>query len=257
MSSIIEASQVTKVYREGASEVHALRNLSLAIRESEVLAVTGTSGAGKSTLLHVLGLLDTPTSGTISYRGQLVSTMPSAELARIRNEHFGFVFQFFHLLPDLSALENVLLPDMVASSYFGWRKMKKRHNAEHALDIVGLAKRMRHRPNQLSGGEKQRVAIARALVRGPDVIFCDEPTGNLDSRTSAEIQDLLLELNRQTRQTFVIVTHDVALASRADRIAKMKDGSIDEIIGRAPAGTMQGGKIQGSRSTGAASPHAS
>ena len=233
MSNILEARKVTKVYKEGATEVYALRGVDLVVERGEVLAITGASGAGKSTLLHVLGLLDVPTAGCVLYSDRAVSTLPSAEVARIRNEHFGFVFQFFHLLPDLTALENVLLPEMVASSYFGWRKIRKRSNAEQALKLVGLAGRMRHKPRQLSGGEKQRVAIARALVRDPDAIFCDEPTGNLDSKTSAGIQDLMFELNRTTGQTFVIVTHDAPLASRANRIANMKDGCISEIAGKA------------------------
>jgi len=229
MSSILEAADVSKVYLDGATEVHALRGARLEIERGEVLAITGTSGAGKSTLLHVLGLLDEPTGGCVLYCGRKVSTLPSAEVARIRNAHFGFVFQFFHLLPDLTALENVQLPQMVASSYFGWRALKKRGDGERALAMVGLADRMRHKPRQLSGGEKQRVAIARALVHNPDVIFCDEPTGNLDSKTSAGIQNLMFDLNRKTGQTFVIVTHEAALASRANRIAKMKDGCIDKI----------------------------
>jgi len=229
MSSILEAIDVTKVYQEGATQVHALRGATLAIERGEVLAVTGASGAGKSTLLHVLGLLDEPTGGCVTYCGREVSTLPSAEVARIRNAHFGFVFQFFHLLPDLTALENVQLPQMVASSYFGWGSVKKHGDGERALAMVGLADRMRHKPRQLSGGEKQRVAIARALVHNPDVIFCDEPTGNLDSKTSAGIQNLMFDLNRKAGQTFVIVTHDAALASRANRIARMKDGSIDKI----------------------------
>jgi len=242
MSSIIEASGLTKIYREGASEVYALDALDLAIEESEALAITGESGAGKSTLLHVLGLLDAPTEGAISYRGRLLTSLSPAEMAEIRNRHFGFVFQFFHLLPDLNALENVMLPDMVASDYFGWRRKEKRRAAEKALEMVGLATRLRHKPSQLSGGEKQRVAIARALVKNPDVIFCDEPTGNLDSKTSAEIHDLIFDLNRSTGQTFVIVTHDTALASRARRIARMKDGSINEIVSNSsPPDTVSAG----------------
>ncbi|HUS59723.1 MAG TPA: ABC transporter ATP-binding protein [Planctomycetota bacterium] len=234
MSSILEASGVNKAYLDGSMRVFALRNLNLAVEESETLAITGESGAGKSTLLHVLGLLDVPTSGAIMYRGRDVLGLSSSEVAEIRNRHFGFVFQFFHLLPDLSALENVMLPEMVASRYFGWRRAEAEGRAKQALDIVGLAQRMHHRPSQLSGGEKQRVAIARALVRKPDVIFCDEPTGNLDSKTSREIHDLIFELNRTSRQTFVIVTHDLALAARADRTVKMRDGSINEITSREP-----------------------
>jgi len=243
MSSIVEASHVTRVYRDGTSEVYALRDLSLAIDEGEALAITGESGSGKSTLLHVLGLLDAPSEGSVSYRGRLLGTLGPAERAEIRNRCFGFVFQFFHLLPDLNALENVMLPDMVASGYLGWQRKEKRKAAERALAKVGLASRLRHRPSQLSGGEKQRVAIARALVKDPDVVFCDEPTGNLDSKTSADIHDLMFELNRTTHQTFVIVTHDMALAQRAHRIATMKDGSINEVVGNSsrPHGGSAGG----------------
>ncbi|NQT21394.1 MAG: ABC transporter ATP-binding protein [Planctomycetes bacterium] len=230
MSSILQASGLTKVYREGGSAVYALRSLNLAIEEGETLAVTGESGAGKSTLLHMLGLLDVPTAGSVSYRGRRLEALTSTEMADIRNTHFGFVFQFFRLLPDLSALENVMLPDMIASSYLGWWLGKKRKLAQEALEKVGLAQRVRHRPSQLSGGEKQRVAIARALVRSPDVIFCDEPTGNLDSKTSEEIHNLIFDLNRTTGRTFVIVTHDTTLESRARRIVNMEDGSIREII---------------------------
>ena len=230
MNSIVEAAGVTKIYREGASEVHALRDLNLAVGEGETLAITGASGSGKSTLLHVLGLLDTPTQGVVSYRGTPANSLTSTEMADIRNRHFGFVFQFFHLLPDLNALENVMLPDMVSSDYYMWRRKEKQKTAEQALDMVGLAQRMRHKPSQLSGGEKQRVAIARALVKKPDVIFCDEPTGNLDSKTSGEIHNLIIELNRTTRQTFVIVTHDPTLASQVGRVARMEDGRIDEIV---------------------------
>ena len=234
MSSILEASGLTKIYRDGDSEVYALDDMSLVIEEGETLAVTGESGAGKSTLLHMLGLLDVPTAGSVIYRGRRLDALTSTEMAEIRNTHFGFVFQFFRLLPDLNALENVMLPDMIASSYLGWRRKEKKRIAQEALEKVGLAGRVRHKPSQLSGGEKQRVAIARALVRNPDVIFCDEPTGNLDSKTSAEIHDLIFELNRTSGQTVVIVTHDAALASRARRIVNMQDGSINEIIENSP-----------------------
>jgi len=241
MSSIIEATRLSKVYRDGTSQVYALREVSLIVNEGETLAITGESGAGKSTLLHVLGLLDKPTGGTVLYRGQDLARLSDAQASDIRNRRFGFVFQFFHLLPDLNALENVMLPEMVASGYLGWRGKEAREAALRALETVGLADRLRHRPSQLSGGEKQRVAIARALVRNPEVVFCDEPTGNLDSKTSAGILDLVFKLNRTTGQTFLIVTHDASLAARAHRIARMWDGSISDIIvnpepaGRAPA----------------------
>jgi len=227
---IIEASHLTKTYLDGTSEIRALDDLTLAIEEGEILTITGESGAGKSTLLHVLGLLDTPSKGTLFYRGRELGQLSSNERARIRNRHFGFVFQFYHLLPDLTALENVMLPSMVGSGYFSWSRKENRKAAEAALAEVGLAGRTRHRPSQLSGGEKQRVALARALVNKPEVIFCDEPTGNLDSKTSEGIHELLCELNRTTGQTFVIVTHNMSLASRACRIARMKDGRIDEIV---------------------------
>jgi len=229
---ILKAVNVSKRYIEGGSEIFALHGLNIAIREGETIAVTGESGAGKSTLLHVLGLLDTPTDGELFYRGRNLYEFEASVLAEIRNTRFGFVFQFFHLLPDLNALENVMLPCMVQTNYFDWNRKQAKERAAQALERVGLAGRMRHRSSQLSGGEKQRVAIARALVQQPEVVFCDEPTGNLDSKTSSEIHDLLFELNETSGQTFVIVTHDMALASRTHRIARMQDGSICEIIER-------------------------
>jgi len=230
MSNILEASHLTKTYLDGTSQIHALDDLELAVEEGEMLAITGESGAGKSTLLHVLGLLDTATSGRVIFRGRDVAQLRPAKRAEIRNRRFGFVFQFYHLLPDLTALENVMLPGMVGSGVFSWKRGGNLEAAHKALEEVGLGERAWHRPSQLSGGEKQRVALARALFGRPEVIFCDEPTGNLDSVTSEEIHNLLCELNQTTGQTFVIVTHTTALASRARRIARMKDGRIDVIV---------------------------
>lgn len=207
-----------------------IKGLDLDVYENEILAIVGLSGAGKSTLLHVIGALDMPSDGSISYRGEEVSTMSGARLARWRNTTVGYVFQFYHLFPDLNALENVLVPAMVA--YGVPQYMSKRAElharAESLLEQVGLKDRQRHYPSQLSGGEQQRVAIARALLLKPELLLCDEPTGNLDRKTGEAILDLLFELKESQGQTYVIVTHDSRLAARADRIVEMVDGRLKE-----------------------------
>jgi len=232
---LLEARDVSKDYYEGRTCTRALRGASLDVREGEILAVMGPSGAGKSTLLHVFGILDRPTRGTVFYRGRETSRLSGAERARIRNRDFGFVFQFFHLLPDLTVTENVLLPAMVHYATGPWlrRRRQERERARAVLERIGLGPRAHARVTRLSGGEKQRVAIARALVGQPQVVFCDEPTGNLDTQTSEEIYDLILELNRTTGQTFVIVTHEASLAQKAHRVARMVDGTIEKISGQA------------------------
>jgi lipoprotein-releasing system ATP-binding protein len=216
-----------------------LRAVDLDVREGEVLAIVGPSGAGKSTLLHLIGALDTPTSGTVLWRGRDVTRMGSSELSGWRNQKVGYVFQFYHLFPDLTALENVLLPGMVAHSAPAWLahagRLKAR--ARDLLKQVGLADRSDHRPSQLSGGEQQRVAVARALLLEPELLLCDEPTGNLDQRTGETILDLLWQL--KGKQTYVMVTHDMRLAARADRVVRMLDGRI-EGEGLAPAGESGG-----------------
>ncbi len=207
-----------------------LKGVDLDVHEGEVLGVVGPSGAGKSTLLHLMGALDPPTSGTVLYGDQDVTGMSQARQARWRNEHVGYVFQFYHLFPDLDALENVLLPAMVAYSvpaYLG-RRRDLHARARALLDEVGLGDRMHHRPSQLSGGEQQRVAIARALLQRPRLLLCDEPTGNLDRRTGEQILDLLLRLKAAEGQTYVVVTHDERLAKRCDRLVHMTDGRLTD-----------------------------
>jgi len=238
---MIELADITKVYRVGVERIRALDGVDLAIEENEYLAVMGPSGSGKSTLMNVLGCLDRPTSGTYRLDGQLVSRMGGGGLARVRNRRIGFVFQSFELLPRLSAAKNVALP--LIYSGIGW--LGRRRRARDVLTRVGLAGRVRHRPNQLSGGEKQRVAIARALVSGPRILLADEPTGNLDSKTSAEILALFDELHCQG-QTIVMVTHEEDVACHARRILRMRDGRVssDERVPR-PAessGQTEGGE---------------
>ena len=207
-----------------------LKGLDLDVYENEILAIVGESGAGKSTLLHVIGALDSPSDGSVSFRGEEVSAMSGTRLAAWRNMTVGFVFQFYHLFPDLSALENVLVPAMVA--YGVPQYMSKRADlharAESLLEQVGLIDRLRHHPSQLSGGEQQRVAIARALLLKPELLLCDEPTGNLDRKTGEAILDLLFSLKESQGQTYVIVTHDSRLADRADRIVEMVDGRLKD-----------------------------
>lgn len=224
---IIHAQDITKDYRIGKSTLRVLNEVTLEIYRGEVLIILGPSGAGKSTLLHILGLLDTPTSGDVIYRGENLSKLSSRQQAERRNLHFGFVFQFYHLLPDFTALENVMMPRLIgpkASSQLNGKTGRER--AMEILDTVGLKERTLHRPDQLSGGERQRVAFARALVNDPDVLFCDEPTGNLDTKNSREIQDLILRLNASNGQTFIIVTHDENFAGLGKRQIRMVDGRI-------------------------------
>ena len=228
-AAILVAEDLEKVYFDAHTDIVVLDGVSLQVRRGEVLAVTGRSGVGKSTLLHLLGLVDSPTSGRILLEGRDVAAADSAEKARIRNRRFGFIFQAYHLVPELSALENVLLPAMMVGTFewFGARA-GARARAKELLGRVGLAERAGHRPANLSGGERQRVAIARALVNEPEVVFCDEPTGNLDEDTSVSIHTLLRELNEEMGLTQVIVTHDRELASQADRVVRIESGRIVE-----------------------------
>lgn len=216
---VIEARNLTKVYRMGTVEVHALRGLSTNIARGEVVAIMGPSGSGKSTLMNIIGCLDRPTSGEYIIDGSLVSYLSDDELATIRNKKVGFVFQSFNLLSRTTALANVELP----MRYAGDRK-GRRERAIAALTAVGLQDRITHRPNELSGGQQQRVAIARALVNDPAIILADEPTGNLDTKSGAEIIELLLSLNRERGTTLVIVTHDPKVAAKAGRIIMIEDG---------------------------------
>ncbi len=220
---VIEAENLTKVYKMGEVEVHALRGLSIRISRGEVAAIMGPSGSGKSTLMNMIGCLDQPTSGEYILDGERVSNLKDDQLATIRNRKVGFVFQSFNLLPRATALANVELPLRYAGVGRG-----RKDRAREALELVGLADRIHHRPNELSGGQQQRVAIARALVNNPAIILADEPTGNLDSKSGEEIMQLLLGLNQEHGTTLVIVTHDPVVASRTPRIIQIMDGVVVE-----------------------------
>ena len=218
---LIEVMGLTKVYRVGVETIRALNGLDLAIERNEMVAIMGSSGSGKSTLMNMLGCLDRPTAGRYLLNGRDVSAMDAKELAQVRNEEIGFVFQSFELLPRQTALENVELPLIYARG--GWRGRKKRALA--ALDRVGLLDRVDHRPNQLSGGQRQRVAIARAILNTPSILLADEPTGNLDSATTTEILSLFRQLHAEG-QTVIIVTHEDEVASHCHRVVRLRDGRV-------------------------------
>jgi len=222
LDAIVNAINVGKVYRVGEVEVSALKNVSISIARGEFVAVFGPSGSGKTTLLNVIGGLDRPTSGKIYVDGEDIVKISERKLSRFRARKVGFVFQFFNLIPTFTALENVMVPAEIA----GLKPKDARIKAERILARVGLEKRFNHFPHQLSGGEQQRVAIARALINDPPLLLCDEPTGNLDSKTGAEIIELLSEINRERKTTLIIVTHDERIAKAADRIANLVDGEI-------------------------------
>jgi lipoprotein-releasing system ATP-binding protein len=220
---ILSAKNIHKRYKQGASDLHILKGIDLDIQEGDVAAIVGPSGAGKSTLLHILGGLDKPTDGQVVLGGKDVYALNDAERARLRNTQIGFVFQFYHLLPELNALENIILPAMILNSS---SKLALKARGEELLDKVGLKARMTHRPNELSGGEQQRVAIARALINSPKVVLCDEPTGNLDSKSGDAIIEILLNLNKIERQTLVMVTHDEKVARKSHKTIQIIDGKL-------------------------------
>ncbi len=225
---LLEVENLRKSFTAAGRTLEVLKGVSVAVRPGEAVAVVGPSGAGKSTLLHLMGCLDSPTEGSVRLRGEELGRLGEGAKARVRNERFGFVFQMYHLLADLTALENVLLPFYIRhrpGSWLGARAGVRKKGTE-LLVRLGLGERLRHRPSQLSGGERQRVAIARALVNDPEVVFCDEPTGNLDAATAREIQEILLGLNRETGRTLVIVTHDEEFAGRAHRTVRLRDGLV-------------------------------
>lgn len=219
--NIITIKNLTKIYKGGV-DVIALNNINLEIKEGEFLAIVGPSGSGKSTLLNLIGLLDTPTSGQIFLGDIDVTAADPNERAKLRNSELGFVFQYHHLIPEFSALENVMMPMLIA----GKSKEEAREKAGELLISVGLEDRLNNRPNQLSGGQNQRVAVARALVNDPKIVIGDELTGNLDTKTSDRIYELLRELNRNMKQTFILVTHDTRMAEKTDRILRIVDGKI-------------------------------
>jgi putative ABC transport system ATP-binding protein len=222
MDNVIETHDISKVYKMGEVEVHALRGVSFTIRRGEVVAIMGPSGSGKSTLMNMLGCLDRPTSGEYILDGEAVAALNDDQLASVRNRKVGFVFQSFNLLSRQTAITNVELP----LRYSGLNG-ERRARAMDALRSVGLEDRMTHRPYELSGGQQQRVAIARAIVNNPAIIMADEPTGNLDSKVGREIMDLLLNLNKESGTTLIIVTHDPTIAERTQRVVRLRDGLLD------------------------------
>lgn len=223
--TLISLKDIYKIYNVGGEEVRALDGIDLAIKENEYLAIMGPSGSGKSTLMNMIGCLDTPTSGIYEFEGEMVQVMDDAQLASIRNRKIGFVFQTFNLLPKATAHHNVEIPLVYANI----RKEERLKMASDALESVGLADRMHHKPNELSGGQRQRVAIARALVNNPSILLADEPTGNLDSRSGYEIMEIL-DLLHKKGNTIILVTHEDDIAKHAHRIIRLFDGKITEDI---------------------------
>ncbi len=225
---VLCARALKKSYRLGKREIPVLRGIDLSIERGEMVALLGASGAGKSTLLHVLGLLDAPTSGSVEYDGRAVHGLSVRQRAELRHQHVGFVFQFYHLIPELTALQNVLLARMMQRSvgqYLGERK-EVRAAAAALLEEVNLGQRLHHKPAELSGGERQRVAIARALMAQPKIVLADEPTGNLDSETAEDVMNLLFRINAERGLAFLLVTHNEEIAARCHRVIRLKDGLV-------------------------------
>ncbi len=232
-ANIIVTDQLRRTYTMGAETIHALQSVTLAVDRNEYVALMGPSGSGKSTLMNLLGCLDTPSAGTYSLNGQRVDRMSDGELAQVRNKEIGFVFQTFNLMPRLSALDNVALPLV----YAGESRRVRTERAASVLEAVGLGDRMHHKPNELSGGQRQRVAVARALVNDPAIILADEPTGNLDTKTSIEIMALFDEIHARGN-TVVVVTHEPDIAEYAHRVVRMRDGLVESDVRQVPTGNL-------------------
>jgi lipoprotein-releasing system ATP-binding protein len=222
MAKLLEVVDLHKSYGAGAEEIHVLRGITMEVQEGERWAIVGESGVGKSTLLHILGALDRPTVGRVTYRGRDLSELRGEPLAEFRNREAGFVFQFHYLLPDFSALENVMLPALIG----GWDGARARQEAGKLLQAVGLEERATHRPGKLSGGEQQRVAVARALIMSPSLVLADEPTGDLDLRTGDEIGELLLKFNRERGVALIVATHNRQLAAKMGFLRELKEGKL-------------------------------
>jgi lipoprotein-releasing system ATP-binding protein len=233
---LLQALDLHKTYRRHANRVEVLRGLSLDVAEGEFLSIIGVSGSGKSTLLHLLGTLDRPDRGSIHLEGERIDDLPARERDRLRNHTFGYIFQFYHLLPELSTLENVLTPQMIALSLLGWlgRQRTLKREATALLERVGLSHRLRHRPHELSGGEMQRAAIARALMGRPRILLADEPTGNLDAATGTQIVQLLRDLNRSEGLTIIMVTHNLDIVADSDRVVRLIEGRVETAADKVP-----------------------
>jgi lipoprotein-releasing system ATP-binding protein len=227
---LLQTHQLHKSYRKGPVVIPVLRGVNLKVRQGDLTAIVGQSGSGKSTLLHVLGTLDAPDSGEIHFEGNRIDNLPARGRDVLRNRHFGMIFQFYHLLPELTTLENVLIPLMIHEGAwrYWWNKRQHVQRARQLLEMVGLDHRLKHRPRELSGGEMQRAAIARALIAGPRVLLADEPTGNLDGTTGREILEILRSLNARENLTIVMVTHDTTIAHQADRMVRLIEGRVEE-----------------------------
>ncbi|MCA9177912.1 MAG: ABC transporter ATP-binding protein [Planctomycetales bacterium] len=226
---ILGARRLAKTYRKNKHVVPVLRGVDFEVATGQFAAIVGQSGSGKSTLLHLLATLDAPDEGRVEFDGRRIDNLPAAERDWIRNQQFGMIFQFYHLLPELTAIENVLAPLMISEGVFRYWRNRRQHTARAAelMDQVGLSHRLRHKPREMSGGEMQRAAIARALITQPRVLLADEPTGNLDSQTGEEIMSILRDLNKSQELTIVMVTHDNAIAQQADVIVRLKEGRVE------------------------------
>ncbi len=226
--TLMSANNIHKSYRKGTLEVPVLKGVDLEIAEGSFTAIVGQSGSGKSTLLHLLATLDAPDQGEVHFQDRRIDNLPSRQREAIRNQEFGLIFQFYHLLPELSTLENVLVPKMVQDGFFSYLRNKRAYKkrATELIEMVGLGHRMTHRPSEMSGGEMQRTAIARALISEPSIILADEPTGNLDEQNGDEVLDTLNSLRNQENLTVVMVTHDASLAQSADKTIKLVDGRV-------------------------------